>query len=139
MKKFKLGNTVITLLLYITIALFLVDGILILKFIKDFNEAGTETIEVSYSDNAPDYFLEPEGYQIAEITYSNLVESGTVYGYISNKDYRGYQKGTTQTILVKDPYDENGFTKAITCVSVKSITLGIYKDMRVNYKLNKVN
>lgn len=141
MKKDNTLNILTMILISIAATLAIIAVVLLSSFIwtlthSDNDEMGTAET-VYYADNVPDYFLEPKGYKIAEIVYSNNVESGSVYGYISNDDYKDYQKGTGQTIMVLDPYEKDGFTKVITCVSVESITIGVYKDVRTTYKLNK--
>ena len=90
---------------------------------------------------APDYFLEPEGYTIARIYYDKYDGTAMAYGYISNKELNQYKKNPDslihQCIKVLNPYDENG--KGTVVITKKIITLetGIYVDMRCDNNLNR--
>lgn len=82
-------------------------------------------------NGVPTYFLEPEGYLIAEVRVSDatLFYEGA-YGYILEEDYQAFLNGQRDGVLiVKHPYEE-GKEKAVLYGEITSITIGNYKDMR---------
>ena len=82
-------------------------------------------------NGVPTYFLEPEGYLIAEVRVSDatLFYEGA-YGYILEEDYQAFLNGRRDGVLVvKHPYEE-GKEKAVLYGEITSITIGNYKDMR---------
>lgn len=135
MKKKKLFILMSILTMTVILSSLIVGIIIIHDIRKQISlEAYTETTE------APDYFLEPDGYIIARIHYNSYKGIKKAYGYISKKDYKEYQKNPDskihQCIKVLNPYDENG--KGAVVVTNKIITLetGIYIDLRCDKNLN---
>lgn len=135
MKKKKLFILMSILTMTVILSSLIVGLIIIHDIRKQISlDAYTETTE------APDYFLEPDGYIIARIYYNSYKGIKKAYGYISKKDYKEYQKNPDskihQCIKVLNPYDENG--KGAVVVTNKIITLetGIYIDLRCDKNLN---
>lgn len=135
MKKKKLFILMSILTMTVILSSLIVGLIIIHDIRKQISlDAYTETTE------APDYFLEPDGYIIARIHYNSYKGIKKAYGYISKKDYKEYQKNPDskihQCIKVLNPYDENG--KGAVVVTNKIITLetGIYIDLRSDKNLN---
>lgn len=135
MKKKKLFILMSILTMTVILSSLIVGLIIIHDIRKQISlDAYTETTE------APDYFLEPDGYIIARIHYNSYKGIKKAYGYISEKDYKEYQKNPDskihQCIKVLNPYDENG--KGAVVVTNKIITLetGIYIDLRCDKNLN---
>lgn len=135
MKKKKLFILMSILTMTVILSSLIVGLIIIHDIRKQISlDAYTETME------APDYFLEPDGYIIARIHYNSYKGIKKAYGYISKKDYKEYQKNPDskihQCIKVLNPYDENG--KGAVVVTNKIITLetGIYIDLRSDKNLN---
>lgn len=95
-----------------------------------FSVTGCEKQE-TYPNGVPTYFLEPEGYVIAEIRKTNatLLVSG-YYGYISNENYNDYLNGTLSgAVIIKNPYTE-GKQIVVYSENIESIEVGGYEDMR---------
>ena len=81
-----------------------------------------------HANGVPIYFLEPDGYIIAEIDTTSFLDRK--YGYISNQDYQSYLDGKDDGILViKHPY-EDGKEVSMPYREIKSISIGEYKDLR---------
>ena len=86
----------------------------------------------TYENGVPTYFLEPEGYIIAQVDVEDnyIFAYYGLYGYILEEDYQAYLDGEKEKVLVvKHPYKEEeeistSFDKII------SIKVGTYKDMR---------
>ena len=82
----------------------------------------------TYANGVPTYFIEPDGYVIAEIKTSSLFKY--YYGYISEDDYNSFLSGYLEGALtVLNPY-EDGKSIAVNCNNITSISIGIYKDIR---------
>ena len=128
------------LMTILTMAVILASLIVGLLIIRDIRKQISLEAHASETTEAPDYFLEPDGYIIARIHYNSYKGVKKAYGYISKKDYREYQKNPDskihQCIKVLNPYDENG--KGTVVVTNKIITLetGIYVDLRCDKNLN---
>lgn len=74
----------------------------------------------------PDYYLEPEGYVIAEIKTEKYLNSG--YGYIKEEDYISFQNGQlTGNLVILNPY-EQGKSYTIAANSILGIVVGTYKN-----------
>lgn len=87
------------------------------------------SVEISVEDGVPSYFLEPEGYVIAEVDITSKKFS-YYYGYISNDSYESYIHGTlTGNLVIKHPYDSD---KEVTVDADEIICIktGTYKDIR---------
>lgn len=92
-----------------------------------FAGCGQET----YENGVPTYFVEPDGYIIAEIKCNtNGLFLGNYYGYISESDYNNFLSGDLEdALIILHPY-ENGKSITINSQSIISINTGIYKDVR---------
>lgn len=86
--------------------------------------------KIEYYDNGvPTYFLEPDGYIIAEVELDDGFFGHFLYGYISEKDYQSYLDGTLETLIVLNPY-ANGKQMSTTANKIDFIKVGEYKDYR---------
>lgn len=136
MKKKKL----FTLTTILTMTIITASLILGLVIMRDIRKQISLEVYTSETMEAPDYFLEPDGYIIARIHYNSYKGIKKAYGYISKKDYNEYQRNPDskihQCIKVLNPYDKNG--KGTVVVTNKIITLetGIYIDLRCDKNLN---
>lgn len=85
----------------------------------------------TYENGVPTYFVEPDGYIIAEIKCdTNGLFLGNYYGYISENDYNDFLSGDLDgTLIILHPY-ENGKSITINSQSIISINTGIYEDVR---------
>ena len=85
----------------------------------------------TYDNGVPTYFLEPEGYVIAEIDYdSGGLFYMSAYGYISNEDYESFLNGDLSgTLIVKHPYENNKEVN-VPVNRIINIEIGIYQDLR---------
>ena len=89
---------------------------------------GYNSVEISVEDGVPSYFLEPEGYVIAEVDTSKMFSY--YYGYISNDSYESYIHGTlTGNLVIKHPYDSDKEV-TVNADEITSIKTGTYKDIR---------
>lgn len=83
-----------------------------------------------YENGVPAYFLEPEGYVIADVDLNDGKLLGhSLYGYISEEDYHAYLDGTLNSLTVWNPYTE-GKCMSTTVDKINFITIGEYKDYR---------
>ena len=85
----------------------------------------------TYQNGVPTYFVEPDGYIIAEIKCDSI---GTFlknyYGYISAKDYDDFLTGDLKNaLIILHPY-ENDKSITVNSQTILSINTGIYKDIR---------
>lgn len=96
--------------------------------------SGCNNKQETYANGVPTYFLEPNGYVIAEIKCENVrTDEGITYGYygyIKESDYKNYLDGTPpNTLIVLHPY-ENNKSVTVNINKIISIKTGIYKDKR---------
>lgn len=85
-----------------------------------------------HENGVPTYFLEPEGYVIAVVDVEDnyILANKRLYGYITEEDYNAWLSGTLNDVLiVKHPY-ENGKEVSAPISEIKTIEIGIYKDLR---------
>ncbi len=88
----------------------------------------------TYENGVPTYFVEPDGYIIAEIKCdTNGLFLKGYYGYISENDYDDFLVGELDdALIILHPY-ENGKSITINSESILSINTGVYKDIRYYY------
>lgn len=89
---------------------------------------GVEKIEY-YDNGVPTYFLEPDGYVIAEVSLDDGFFGHFLYGYILEEDYQSYLDGTLETLIVLNPYEE-GKHISTTVNKIDFINVGEYEDYR---------
>ena len=85
----------------------------------------------TYDNGVPTYFVEPDGYIIAEIKCdTNGLFLKNYYGYISENDYDDFLAGNLNgALIILHPY-ENDKSITVNSQSILSINTGIYKDIR---------
>ena len=85
----------------------------------------------TYENGIPTYFVEPDGYIIAEIKCdTNGLFLKSDYGYIRTNDYNDFLSGDLENaLIILHPY-ENGKSITVNSQSILSINTGIYKDVR---------
>lgn len=85
----------------------------------------------TYENGVPTYFVEPDGYIIAEIKCdTNGLFLKNYYGYISVNNYNDFLSGDLESaLIILHPY-ENGESITVNSKSILSINTGIYKDIR---------
>ena len=86
----------------------------------------------TYENGVPTYFLEPEGYVIAQVDVEDnyIFAYYGLYGYILEEDYQAYLDGEKEKVLVvKHPYKE-GEEISTSFDKIISIKVGTYRDMR---------
>lgn len=85
----------------------------------------------TYENGIPTYFVEPDGYIIAEIKCdSNGLFLKNYYGYISENDYDDFLAGDLNgALIILHPY-ENSKSITVNSQSILSINTGVYKDIR---------
>lgn len=93
--------------------------------------SGCGNAQKTYDNGVPTYFVEPDGYIIAEIECdTNSLFLKGYYGYISESDYDDFVEGKLNgALIVLHPY-ENGKSVTVNSNSIVSINTGIYKDIR---------
>ena len=93
--------------------------------------SGCGCVQETYDNGVPTYFLEPDGYVIAEVDLNDGEVFGSfLYGYISEDDYQSYLNGTLyNSLVVKNPYEE-GKEMSTSVENINYIKIGVYKDYR---------
>lgn len=85
----------------------------------------------TYDNGVPTYFIEPDGYIIAEVEIDdNSLFNDRYYGYILECDYNDFLLGNfDKPLVILHPY-EQGKSVTVNSKQIISINIGIYKDVR---------
>lgn len=81
----------------------------------------------THKNGVPTYFIEPDGYVIAEIKCNNSgLFSKNYYGYISENDYDDFLAGDLKGALIVLHPHEYGKSVTVNSQSIISINTGMY-------------